>query len=174
LISIVKYSHELMQKVDRPNIAIDMTCGNGHDTLFLASVSKKVFAFDIQEQAINNTKKLLDEEQLTNVTLCKESHDLFDIFVNQPFDLAVYNLGYLPGGDKTIKTDAKTVLISLKKAVSRLASGGKIVIVIYLHNPLESDAIETFVAKLDHDYDVLKHQILNKLNSPYIIEINRI
>lgn len=160
-----------MRKVDRPRIAIDMTCGNGHDTLFLASIAKKVFAFDIQEQAINNTKKMLVKERLTNVTLCKESHDLFDIFVNQPFDLAVYNLGYLPGGDKAIKTEAKTVLLSLEKAVPLLASGGKILIVIYLHDHLESDAIEAFVTKLDCGYDVLKHQILNKLKSPYIIEI---
>ena len=163
-----------MQKVDHPEIAIDMTCGNGHDTIFLASIAKKVFAFDIQDQAINNTKKLLDEKHLTNVTLCKESHDLFDIFVNQSYDLAIYNLGYLPGGDKTIKTDAQTVLRSLEKAVPLLASGGKIVIVIYLHDHLESDAITAFVTNLNSDFDVLKHQILNKSNSPYIIEINRI
>ena len=174
MINISELSHKLLAKVSSPNIAIDMTCGNGLDTLFLATIAKQVYAFDIQDQAIRNTKQRLEEHHISNVTICKESHDLFDIYVNQPFDIAIYNLGYLPGGDKQIKTKAHTVLHSLQKAVTLLKERGKIVLVIYSHNQEESDVIEAFVSTLNHDFDVMKHHILNKVNSPYIIEITHI
>ncbi len=35
-----------------------MTVGNGHDTLFLAGISKKVFGFDIQSIAIGKYYKI--------------------------------------------------------------------------------------------------------------------
>lgn len=48
---------------------IDLTCGNGYDTLFLsnlAGISGCVKAFDIQEEAIERTKKLLKEKSNYN------------------------------------------------------------------------------------------------------------
>ena len=40
---------------------VDATAGNGHDTFFLSNLvgeTGKVFSYDIQEVAINNTKLL--------------------------------------------------------------------------------------------------------------------
>ncbi len=38
---------------------MDATMGNGHDTLFLAKLAKQVYAFDIQEQALEKTQERL-------------------------------------------------------------------------------------------------------------------
>lgn len=174
MINISKYSHDLLGKIKNANISIDMTCGNGYDTLYLASISKSVFAFDIQDLAIENTKKLLKDKNVNNVKVIKESHDLYDIYINDPIDLAIYNLGYLPKGNKEIKTESNVVVNSLKKLIKQLNINGMIVIVIYLHTRDESIKIEELVSHLDSCYDVIKHQVLNKENCPYIIEINRV
>lgn len=49
------------ENINKNDIVVDMTIGNGHDTLFLAGISKKVFGFDIQSIAVENTIKLLDK-----------------------------------------------------------------------------------------------------------------
>ena len=55
---IIPFAHKLLQEVvDNNSVTVDMTCGNGFDTLFLAEISKKVYAFDIQDAAIENTLK---------------------------------------------------------------------------------------------------------------------
>lgn len=173
MINIVELSHTILSQCEHPNTAIDMTCGNGNDTLFLASIAKTVIAFDIQNEAVRNTKRKVMEHQFENVTVIQESHDLFDIYVNREFDLAIYNLGYLPGGNKEIKTDAKTVLKSLEKALSLLSIGGFIVIVIYLHDHIEDLMITDYVSLLGPEFDVMKQQVLNKHDSPYLISITR-
>lgn len=173
MINITKLSHELLAEVKESNIAIDMTCGNGLDTLFLAKQASSVLAFDIQDLAILNTNKLLKDNQINNVKIIKDSHDLFDKYINQKVDQVIYNLGYLPNGDKEIKTKAKTVVASLEKVIDYLNVSGIIVIVIYLHELEESKSIESYVSKLGTKYDVMKYEVLNKTNSPYIIKIQK-
>ena len=51
--------------------------GNGHDTLFLSKVAKQVYSFDIQQEALNNTKKLIEDTD--NVNLILASHENFDL-----------------------------------------------------------------------------------------------
>lgn len=174
MINVVEFSHQLLMQVKNRQVAIDMTAGNGYDTLFLAKTVQKVYAFDIQEEAIKRTRSLLQENNVDNVVLLKESHDLYDIFVSEPIDMAIYNLGYLPSGNKDIKTDAKIVMNSLKKALKQLNLFGKIVIVIYLHDLDESIRLSEFTSSLGPEYDVMKHEVLNKASSPYIIEISKI
>lgn len=174
MINIVNLSHRILSECHNPRIAVDMTCGNGYDTLFLAQISEQVYAFDIQDEAITKTLKLLKDNDISNVQVLKESHDLFDIFISQNIDLAIYNLGYLPSGKKDIKTEAVIVLNSLKKALEVLNPEGIIVIVVYLHDFEESRLITDFTSKLGSDFDVIKHEVMNRNSSPYIIEIRRI
>lgn len=171
MINIVDLSHNILREAKNPKISVDMTCGNGLDTLFLADISNQVYAFDIQETAIKNTNDLLKKYNIENVTVIKESHEMFDKYVKKNIDLVIYNLGYLPKGDKSIKTDASLVLASLKKALDKLNQFGLIVIVIYLHDLTESNQITEFVSSLNSEYDVLKYQVLNKSDCPYIIKI---
>ena len=87
-------------KVTDGNIVLDMTMGNGNDTLYLAKkVGEKgrVYAFDIQGEAIKNTKKLIDENGINNAVLINDSHGNVLNYVSDKVDFAVYNLGYLPG-----------------------------------------------------------------------------
>ena len=174
MIKITDYAHQLLAKHPHPIIAVDMTCGRGFDTIFLANIAKKVYAFDIQHIAIEETKKAIHLKELKHVTLIEASHEQFDAYVSKPIDLMIFNLGYLPGGDHSITTDALTVLNALKKALNQLNDLGIIVIVIYLHTLEESLQIEAYLKSLDAGFDVLKHQVLNKENCPYILEVKKV
>lgn len=173
MINIAKLSHDILNKHPNPRIAVDMTCGLGRDTLFLADIAQKVYAFDIQEAALMETAKLLSRTQKEKVRLIHASHHLFADYIDELIDLAIYNLGYLPGGQKDILTDAKTVLCSLKRLLERLNNGGLVVMVIYLHDSSESDILETYTRGLDARYDVMRYQVLNKTNCPLIISIQK-
>ncbi len=150
-----------------------MTCGLGRDTQFLADIAEKVYAFDIQVSAIDAAKALLNPQQLEKVTFIHQSHHRFDDYVEEAVDIAIYNLGYRPGGPKDIKTDKDIVLQSLKKLLVRLSPNGLVVLVIYLHEPDEGEAIDAFVSTLDATFDVLRYQVLNRSKSPYIISIHK-
>ena len=54
----------LAEVVTQDDIVVDATMGNGHDTLFLAKLAKQVYAFDIQEQALENTQERLDRKSV--------------------------------------------------------------------------------------------------------------
>ncbi len=174
MIHIADFAHQILAQCKHPKIAIDMTAGNGYDTLFLSQIAQSVFAFDIQDLAIERTRQLLQVHQVQNVKVIKESHDLFDIYVNQEVDLVIYNLGYLPHSDKQTKTKANIVLQSLQKVLDFLRVGGIIAIVVYLHDREEDTRIGDYVSTLSSDFDVMKYSVLNKKDSPYIISIQRI
>ena len=50
------------ENINKDDITIDATIGNGHDTAILAELSKFVYGFDIQELALVNTTNLLKEK----------------------------------------------------------------------------------------------------------------
>lgn len=125
--SHIQQAHAVWRDHLRPtDIVIDATCGNGHDTLVLASLAHHVYALDIQKEALETTKKRLSG--YTNITYCHQCHStLPDV---SPA-LIVYNLGYLPGGDKEVTTMTATTLRSLEQARTILAPGGMISITLY-------------------------------------------
>lgn len=51
------------------------------------------------------------------------------------FRLVAFNLGYLPGGDKTIITKPETTLPALEAAKGILMPGGLISLVVYVGHP---------------------------------------
>lgn len=140
-ISLPKLAHELVKvHLRRGDIAIDATVGNGHDTVFLAAcVGAKglVYGFDIQTQALEATRNALPDRQ--HVTLIHASHA--DMAAHIPSDVqgrvavCMFNLGYLPGGDKRIITLAESTLRALNAACSLLASGGLLTVLAYPGHP---------------------------------------
>lgn len=129
-------AHELWRHLVLPHdLVIDATAGNGRDTLMLAQLvtEGKVIAFDIQEEAIMKTHQRLKEADLLHrVELYTQSHETFPLVLNiQSIRLIVYNLGYLPGSDKQIKTNATTSLLSLKAALPLIMPGGAISMTFY-------------------------------------------
>ena len=58
----IHLSHDfLAQVLDDESVAVDATMGNGNDTAFLAGLAKKVYAFDVQEQALEKTSQRLSD-----------------------------------------------------------------------------------------------------------------
>src|SRR5690554_5879880 len=129
------FSHYLVQKVLKPgDHAIDATAGNGNDTLFLAKTvmeTGQVYAFDIQEQALEITENLLKANKIfTGVQLIKAGHENMESIISSKVKAVMFNLGYLPGGDHRVITQPKTTLAGIRQAFNLLERGGIITITI--------------------------------------------
>ncbi len=128
----LELAHRLWKELLRPDdLAVDMTVGNGYDTLVLAELlpEGKVVGFDIQEQAIEATRKRVAGH---SVQLIHGSHtQLKDLTLPCPPRLIVYNLGYLPGGNKSITTMTETTLESLDTALRLLSADGALSVMCY-------------------------------------------
>jgi len=181
---IINYSHYLIENcVDKGETVIDATCGNGHDTLFLSKLvddDGHVFAFDIQKQAIETTRHLLEQQNRTNVTLILDNHANIDqyIQVDDEISAAIFNLGYLPRSDKTVITEGETTIAALEEILVRLKQKGIIVLVVYHGHDggeEEKETILKYVVRLDQKkYNVLKYGFINQRNNPpFIIAIEK-
>ena len=156
---------------------LDCTIGNGNDTLDLANLvgdNGKVYGFDIQSMAIEITKNKLKAKSLENrVLLIKDSHEYIDKYIFEELDLIIYNLGYLPGGDKSIKTNSSTTVKSVKKALNLLKSNGLLLITSYTGHEggkEEKAELESYLKSLDQKYaNVLEFNFINQKNNPPIL-----
>ncbi len=127
---------ECMEKVIRPgDIVVDATMGNGHDTERLAELvgeTGHVYAFDVQEQAVQNTRERLEKAGLSaRATLYLESHEHLTERVPAPVRAVMFNLGWLPGGDKSITTHLSSTQKAVEGALSVLAPMGVLCICVY-------------------------------------------
>lgn len=159
--SLLKLAHQQVQNVlQTGDTAIDATVGNGHDTLFLAKqvgLTGNVYGFDIQETAINATHaKLQHNELLDRVTLIQASHaDMVNhIPVSQhgKIKACMFNLGYLPKGDKSIITQTNSTLPALIAACRLLAPQGMITILAYpghIGGDIETSEVQTWCEQLN-------------------------
>ena len=100
-------------------------------------------------------------------------------YIKENIDFAIYNLGYLPKGDKYITTNAKDVEESLKKLLEKLNSKGAIFITFYIGHSagqIESLEISKFLQNLNQkEYTILKCTFENqKNNPPYVVMIQKI
>src|SRR6056297_977572 len=179
----VEFSHWLFSNfIDNNKIFVDATCGNGNDTLFLAekvSSQGKIYAFDIQKEAVQITKEKFDNIDYDfDIDFIVDGHENIDSYLENKIDGIIYNLGYLPGSQKDIKTEKVTTIKSLKKALELLSQVGLIVIVIYTEHQggnEEKEAVLDFASKLDYKkYNVLHYHFINqKKNPPEVIGIKK-
>jgi len=174
-LDIVDYYIE--NHLNETDTVIDCTLGNGIDSLKLKQkigVNGLLFGFDIQEEALNKSYKLLEEHNFNNnITLIHDSHENIDKYVEYEIaDLIIYNLGYLPGGNKSIKTNSSSTSISLKKSLKIIKNHGLVLITVYIGHEggiQEKEAIENILKHLDQKtYNVLKHEFINQINNPPI------
>jgi predicted methyltransferase len=184
---VLAFANSLLHKSIQPGgIAVDATLGNGHDTVFMAKLvgeEGKVYGFDVQEQAIINSRaRLAEHDLLERATLLHKGHE--HIYSSVPItehgkvSAAIFNLGYLPGSDKSVITKPETTISAIQQLLEILAPGGIIVLVIYhghAGGELERDAIMQFVQQIDQKQGrVLLYQFLNqKNNPPYIVAIEK-
>ena len=106
---------------------MDATAGGGRDTLFMAGLvgsTGRVFAFDIQPEALANRIPLEESGLIDRVTLLLVGHEQMAAFVSVPVAAVIFNLGYLPGGDKNIVTRPETTLEALQALALLRPEGG--------------------------------------------------
>lgn len=168
----------LAQVITQEDIVVDATMGNGHDTFFLAKLAKQVYAFDIQEQALEKTSQRLQEAYLTNAELILQGHETVDQFVTE-VKAAIFNLGYLPSADKSIITQPQTTIEALDKLCQLLVKGGRIAIMIYYGHEggdIERDAVMDFASHLpQEEYTAAIYRTLNQINNPpFLVMIEKL
>jgi hypothetical protein len=160
-ISLLNTAHDLIRDILHPgDIAIDATVGNGHDTLFLAEQivpSGHVYGFDIQQQAIGSTLDKFRQAQLSDcLTLIHASHAAMDDKIpahhHGKISAIMFNLGYLPGGDKSVITQTDSTLTALTIAARILADNGIITLLAYPGHQggdQETDQVKNWCEQLD-------------------------
>jgi SAM-dependent methyltransferase len=127
--------HFLEQRIRPGDLVVDATCGNGQDTLLLAELvgaCGRVWAFDIQGDALVRTAQRLAAAGLEGrVELLQAGHERLGELVAGPLRVVVFNLGYLPAGDRQIRTQPETTLSALGQAAELLAPGGLLLLAVY-------------------------------------------
>lgn len=170
----------ISRHIKKGGTAVDFTMGNGHDTLWLSKAvgeDGRVYAFDIQQQALDSTAKLLEENGVGNVTLIKASHHLAGDYVKEPICVGMFNLGWLPGGDKSITTLHETTLPAIKTAVELLESGGGLLIAVYPGHP-EGEVEGKMVTEMLSEYSRFQFtisclKIINSPSSPFFFLVEK-
>lgn len=180
---VIPFAHSLLETAVGPgDIAIDCTAGNGHDTVFLASLvgdSGHVYSFDIQKKALEKTAENLHEKDLFNrVQLIHDSHSNLKCHIpseQHKVKAVIFNLGYLPGGDKTVVTRGETTIEAIEQALLLLSKGGIIAIVIYPgheEGKTERDMVLHHLSTLDQkEVHVLKYEFINQKNNPPFVVV---
>ena len=163
-------AREYMEKMLRAgSVAVDATMGNGHDTEALAQLvgqSGHVYAFDVQEAAVQATGERLAQAGLQDrVTLFHASHARMKELVPCAPDLVVFNLGWLPGGDKTVTTLLSSTEEAVRQALSLLRPGGMALICCYPGHPEGRRELlfleELFSSLPPQQFNCLEHNFLN-------------
>jgi SAM-dependent methyltransferase len=147
------------------DIAVDATVGNGHDTLFLAQTvhpGGMVIGCDVQEAAITATRARLAAAGLDGIArLHLTGHERLAELVAPEHHGRVaaitFNLGYLPGGDKTLVTRAETTRAALQAAATLLRPGGLLSLLVYVGHPggaAEHDAVRDWIDRMSAEFSV--------------------
>lgn len=122
-----KYIKSLITKND---ITIDMTLGRGLDSELLCKLSKKVYSFDISDEAISISKNRLKD--FNNIEIIKDNHININKYIKEKVKLIIFNLGYLPYSNKTSITNKDDTLLAFKNAYNLLENNGYIIITFYI------------------------------------------
>ncbi|MDO4794904.1 MAG: class I SAM-dependent methyltransferase [Brachymonas sp.] len=180
---ILPFAHGLLRRaLQAGDCALDATAGNGHDTLLLAQcvgAHGHVYAFDVQSCALAATQARLQQAGLLDrVTLIADSHAKLQQHVTVGLKAAVFNLGYLPGSDKTIITQPASTVSALTQALDLLLPGGVLVAVIYHGHSggeAEQQAVEHWCAALDPQRALaVRYQLVNQSGPPpYVLAVEK-
>lgn len=176
--SVSEIVHESIKPhVKEGGLCIDATAGNGNDTLYLANlvgIEGQVIAFDVQKDAVTNTKKRLQEQGMSErAKVVLASHVNMAFYAKEnTVDCIVFNLGYLPGGDHRMATQAKSSIEAMNVALKLLKKNGLLSVTIYSGGDSgfeEKDAVLSWLKQLDQrKYLVLVTEYYNRQNNPPI------
>lgn len=108
------------------------------------------------------------------VTLLQQGHEQANNLI--PSDergrlkAVVFNLGYLPGGNKDITTQTNTTIQAITDFLDMLPNGGLVAVIVYHgheEGKKEKDALEMFANTLpQQNVQVLRYEFVNQVNRP--------
>lgn len=155
---------------------MDATCGNGHDTHVLASTGADVIACDVQGAALDQTRERV--KPFDTIRLFQICHsELVKVLEGRRIALLVYNLGYLPGGDKQITTVTASTLLSLQRLLPHVESGGWVSITCYpghMEGEREQHALVFWSSQLNSsEWDVTHIQWISRPRAPSLLLLHR-
>ncbi len=186
IISVVEltdlHKYFITRHLGQGDVAVDFTMGNGNDTLFLSNTVGKegrVYAFDIQEEALISTRAHLEEcGAPENYTLICASHHRVREFVKEPIKAGMFNLGYLPrSGKKSVTTMRETTMAAVEAAIDLLLPDGVLIIAVYPgheEGALEGEMLREYF-KTTSKYKICPSEfhILNSPTSPYFFLVEK-
>lgn len=166
----------ILSHLKEGDVCADFTMGNGHDTLFLSNTvgqGGRVYAFDIQQGAIDNTRARLEADAgYQNYTLIRDSHSNLKSHIKEKIKAGMFNLGYLPGsGNKGVTTMRETTLPAVNDAIDILDAHAILLVAVYpghAEGDAEGRELEALFERIDrHAISVMKVKIINSPTSPY-------
>src|ERR1700681_3663185 len=155
-------------------LAIDATVGNGYDTLFLAhrvGPKGKVLGFDVQKAALAGAREILKfVGSIDRVSLIHESPTRFSDFLPAGSTIAgaMFNLGYLPRGNRQIITRPDTTVLALRSVLEHLAEHGRVTLLVYRGHEggiPEYEGVRQFLEELSAD-EWLVEELASTTDSP--------
>ncbi|MDU4862423.1 MAG: class I SAM-dependent methyltransferase [Terrisporobacter othiniensis] len=160
--------------IEKGHVVIDATMGNGYDTVYLGNLvgeTGKVYAFDVQEEALTSTrKKVVRDNMEDRIELIHDGHENLDKYVKEEVSCVVFNLGYLPRAKHMVITKPDTTLEAIKKSLELLKPNGIISIAAYIGHEGgldEKNYICEYLDNLDQkQYNVLHMEFTNQINNP--------
>lgn len=167
----------LRQAVTEGSKVIDATLGNGYDTEWLCGLvgdDGHVYGFDIQQEAVERTQERLEKAGISKrASLFCTGHQNVKEHVYEQVDAAVFNLGWLPGSDRSIRTMRETTLQAVEGCLDLLKEGGLLTICAYPghdEGKEELNALIDWAAALDSKkYDAMIRRYLNQPNDPPVL-----
>lgn len=176
------HKHFILEHLGEGEVAVDFTMGNGNDTLFLSKTvgeGGRVYAFDIQQEALASTKAHLCEGGAPeNYTLICASHHRVKEFVKEPIKAGMFNLGYLPrSGKKAVTTMRETTMPAVEAAIDLLLPDGVLIVAIYPgheEGALEGEMLREYFSTLSkYKICASEFRILNSPTSPYFFLVEK-
>lgn len=188
--SALHYSHELLDNLIQrfsSDLFIDATLGNGNDLAFILKhphFKGQILGFDIQTQAIDKTKQKLKDLHLDtkdNYQLIQDSHANLNQYISNETKIggAIFNLGYLPGGNHDITTLFDSTIQAIETISTYLNKHGQIILVVYHgheEGKVESEQLLNALSQWPQEkWQVLTYQFINQINRPpYLIVVEKI
>ncbi len=160
------------------DLVVDGTVGNGYDTLKLAELvgsDGTVYGFDTQKDALASAFARLEEANLEGqCNMIQDSHHKMRAHIHPEswgkIGAVIFNLGYLPGGEKSHTTKRETTLLAIEESLDLIKIDGLVSITLYgghEEGASEKQAVLEFAEKLDsRKYHVGYVSFVNQKNNP--------
>ena len=163
-------------------LAIDATVGNGYDALFLGhrvGPKGRVLGFDVQKAALAGAREILKfVGSIDHVSLIHDSHTRLADYLpaGALIHAAMFNLGYLPRGNRQIITRPETTVLALRSVLEHLAERGRVTLLVYRGHEggvPEYQGVRKFLEELPED-EWLVEELASTSDSPVAPRLFRI